>query len=180
MKYGFVIFVIVGVVASIASVQGDCGCDSSPLAALSQISPPPAIPVPPIGALLTQFVYQLLNYAIQSVLSLTVYYLEVLIVLITPAGAVVDIPVLIEALTALGNPDLNTLLTAVLALVGVNGAPVLAVIPPTLLAIQVPGCSLLEFLTAVVPPGVTTAPFALVASLLVTYLVQYLGGLLAQ
>lgn len=139
-----------------------------------------AAPQLPLSGLVQQQINGALNYIVKGILSNVVYYIVKLLVLVVPPNATVEIAVLVPALTALGNPTVSTLLTAVLLLVTTDGVPILQVFPAGILALQLNGADLLQFLVASIPPGTASAPFSLVASLLGEYLLQVLTVLTAQ
>lgn len=168
MKIIFALSVAIGVICSLASAQQY---------AVNQQAAPQQILT---SGLVKEHVFIVLNYIVQGILSNVVYYLVKLVTFIAPANAIVNVATLVTALKALGNPTISTLLTAVLALVSLNGTPVLQVIPFGILGIQIDGANLLQFLIASIPPGTASAPFSLVASLLGNYMLQLLVVLTTQ
>lgn len=169
MKYLFAVFVTICFCGSLASAQ--YANQQAVQSTAGQL---------PLSGLVQQQINGALNYIVKNIISNVVYYVVKLLALVAAPNATVAIPTLVTALQALGNPTVSALLTAVLLLVGVNGAPILAVFPSGILALQIDGANLLQFLVASIPPGTTAAPFSLVATLLGSYLTQLLAVLTAQ
>lgn len=177
MKFIFAVFVTISVICAFASAQQYA--QQYPQQYAQQYAQPAPQQIQ-TNALATQQVNSVLNYIVQSVLATVVNYVVKLVILCAPANAVVDVKTLVTALTALGNPTVNTLLTAVLALVTVDGELILPVFPVGILGLQLDGANLLQFLVASIPPGAAQLPFATVNTLLGNYLLQLLIVLTTQ
>lgn len=172
MKFIFALIVAISVISPFVSAQYSA---QYPVA-----QQPVAAPQIPVSNEVREHVFSELNYIVQGTLTNVVYYLVKFIIFVAPPNAEVNVATLVAALTSLGNPTVDALLTAVLALVTVNGLPILEVMPPGIRVLQIDGASLLQYLIASNPTGALTLPFATVAQLLGNFLLQLLITITTQ
>lgn len=195
MKYIAVILVAVGVVCSIASAQqyyqspqqyqtyqqpAGQQYQSGQQYQTGQSYQPSSGQQQQGHRLLQPLINKVLNYVVQSVIKNVISYVVKLINIITPSDATFNIPTLASTLQALGNPNIDTLLTKVLALVTVDAEPVLDVVPFGLLEILVDGNNLLQYLLSQIPQGTDTVQHEVVENLIANYLNQLLDVITTQ